>query len=91
MEKYLQIFFFNRRPLNRQLNTKICKRTIYKLKNEETPIYLAFLQFVGQIFEAVLLQLQQPSLIHILYPPTCDLITEVLTKFVRKKYLYEGE
>ena len=72
-------------------NTKICKRTIYKLKNEETPIYLAFLQFVGQIFEAVLLQLQQPSLIHILYPPMCDLITEVLTKFVRKKYLYEGE
>ena len=61
------------------------------MKNEETPIYLAFLQFVGQIFEAVLLQLQQPSLIHILYPAMCDLITEVLNKFVRKKYLYEGE
>ena len=62
------------------------------MKNEETPIYLAFLQSVGQIFEAVLFQLQhKPSLIHILYPPMCDLITEVLNKFVRKKYLYEGD
>ena len=54
--------------------------------------YLGFLPFVGQIFEAFLLPFQhKPPLIHILYPAMCDLITEVLTKFVRKKYLYESD
>ena len=72
-------------------NIKKYERIIEKLKNEKTPVYFAFLAVVGHIFEAFLLPCQhEQSLIHILYLEMCDLITKLLTKFVRKKYLCEG-
>ena len=62
------------------------------MKNEKAPFYLAFLAFVGELYEAFLLRFQyeRPSAF-ILYPAMCDLITELPTKFVRKKYLYESD
>ena len=61
------------------------------MKIEKTPLYLAFWAFVGQIFEVFFIILTRTTFVFLTYN-VCKSRTlrELLTKFVRKEYLYGG-
>ena len=62
------------------------------LKHDKSILYISFMTFVGQISEKFLLHFQSETpLIHLLYPAMNELITDLMTKFVRKKYLHDKE
>ena len=64
------------------------KRIKTELKSALTEPYIAFCAFTTQDFEAFLVPFQnnQP-MIHILYPATCELVSDIMSKFIKKKVL----
>ena len=67
------------------------KRIVANLKSEETVPTLAFVSFIAQEFEKILIPFQTSEpLIHILYESMCTLLFNLLSKFIKKKYLFQG-
>ena len=54
--------------------------------------YLAFIAFAAQEFEKFLLEFQcDEPFIHILYPAMVDLLSSLLSKFIRRQFLYNSD
>ena len=81
------------------LTQKIFKQTVKKtiryqsiknaLESDSTRIYLSFLVFAASLFENFLLTFQyEEPLIHLLFPKMCELYSDLLQKFIKKKLLY---
>ena len=66
------------------------KRTVQNLKSNLTLPYLAFVVFIAHSFDdfLVLFQSSEP-LIHISYERMKDLLTKIMSYFIKKKYLVE--
>ena len=59
------------------------------LESDSTRIYLSFLVFAASLFEKFLLTFQyEEPLIHLLFSKMCELYSDLLQKFIKKKLLH---
>ena len=66
------------------------QRINQNLNSELTLPYLAFVSFIVQDFEAFLVIFQSiEPLVHLLHERMANLLTKLMAKFIRKKYLFE--
>ena len=64
------------------------KRISEAVKDQISEAYIAFCAFASGDFEAFLLPFQGDApMIHLLYPAMCKLISSLMKKFIKKKYL----
>ena len=91
--KNLKEYFLKFLPRDRTFEQRIVPASRYKrikteLKSALTEPYIAFGAFTTQDFEAFLVPFQsnQP-MIHILYPAICKLVSDIMSKFIKKKFL----
>ena len=90
--EYFVTFLPTQRNFKREiLPTMQCKRIKAALENTTTQGYISFCSYVAQDFENFLqtFQVNEP-MIHMLYPEICKLLTNLMSKFVRKNILFQS-
>ena len=91
LKQYLLVFLPKQKNFVREIKeTARYKRIVQNLKSNLTLSYLAFVVFIAHSFDdfLVLFQSSEP-LIHILYEQMKDLLTKIMSYFIKKKYLVE--
>ena len=92
LEQWLE-YFLKFLPTTPAFKASVMKTECYKRLKERfqcktSEVYLSFMYFVAQDFEAFLrrFQFEQP-MIHLLYLSMVGMIWSIMTKFIKKKYL----
>ena len=85
--EYFLTFLPTQKNFKREiLPTMRYKRIKAALKNRTTQAYISFCSYVAQYFENFLRKFQaNEPMIHMFYPEICKLLTNLMSKFIRKK------
>ena len=87
-------YFLKFLPTQKTFKQTVKKATRYQsiknaLESDSARIYISFLVFAASLFEKFLLTFQcEEPLIHLLFSKMCELYSDLLQKFIKKKLLH---
>ena len=89
----LCLYFLKFLPTQKTFRHAVRKTRYQRIENalesDSTRVCLSFLVFAASLFNNFLLTFQyEEPLIHLLFPKICELYSDLLQKFIKKKLLY---
>ena len=89
----LCLYFLKFLPTQKTFRHTVRKTRYQRIENalesDSTRVCLSFLVFAASLFNNFLLTFQyEEPLIHLLFPKICELYSDLLQKFIKKKLLY---